>query len=179
MPDYLRFVQNQRAYQNKEYIGRELLKRFANIPLQRINVAMLESYQQEILGEGNGPATVNRKMAMLKHLVRKANDWKLVDEALLGLSQGEATQGTGGALALPTVAEVQRLLADSKPYFRPIVFVALNTGMRRGEILKLKWDDVDRRNRVSYGKGYEKRRKPGGAYQRSGTGSAGEDACAD
>jgi len=44
MPDYLRFVQNQRAYQNKDYIGRELLRRFGNIPLHRINVAMLESY---------------------------------------------------------------------------------------------------------------------------------------
>jgi len=31
-------------------------------------------------------------------------------------------------------------------HIRPIVTVALNTGMRRGEILKLKWEDVDLRN---------------------------------
>ena len=37
--DYLRFVQNQRAFKNKEYIGQELLNRFGNIPLQRFSVS--------------------------------------------------------------------------------------------------------------------------------------------
>ena len=45
-----------------------------------------------------------------------------------------------------TAVEVRRLMAECKPHIRPIVTVALNTGMRRGEILRLKWDDVDLRN---------------------------------
>jgi len=148
MPDYLRFVQNQRAYQNKDYIGRELLRRFGNIPLHRINVAMLESYQQELLGGGNGPATVNRKMAMLKHLVRKANDWKMVDDGTLRMVRKvKQLKEPPGRLRYLTAVEGQRLLAECKPYLRPIVTLALNSGMRRGEILKLKWDDVDLRNR--------------------------------
>ena len=80
MPEYLRFVKNQRAYQNKFYIGRELLERFRNIPLHRFSVSMLETYQQELLAEGLSPATVNTKMAFLKHLFRKADDWKMVHD---------------------------------------------------------------------------------------------------
>jgi len=147
MPNYLRFVQNQRAYKNKEYIGRELLEKFGNIPLQRFNVAMLESYQQELLGKGKGSATVNRKMAMLKHLVRKANDWKMVDDGTLRtVRKVKQLKEPPGRLRYLTGKDVQRLLAECKPHIRPIVIVALNTGMRRGEILNLKWDDVDLRN---------------------------------
>lgn len=147
MPEYLRFVQNQRAYKNKEYIGRELLGRFGNIPLQRFSVSMLESFQQELIAEGKGPATVNRKMAMLKHLVRKANDWKMADDGTLRtIRKVKQLKEPPGRLRYLTGQEVLRLLAECKKHIRPIVTVALNTGMRRGEILKLKWEDVDLRN---------------------------------
>ncbi len=39
--------------------------------------------------------------------------------------------------------EENRLLNESIGYLRPIIFTALNTGMRRGEILGLKWSDID------------------------------------
>jgi integrase len=86
-------------------------------------------------------------MAMLKHLVRKANDWKMVDDGTLGtVGRAKQLKEPPGRLCYLMAVEVQRLLAECKPYLRPIVTVALNSGMRRGEILKLKWDDVDLRN---------------------------------
>jgi len=45
--------------------------------------------------------------------------------------------------------EEERLLAACVPYMRRIVTFALHTGMRRGEILGLRWQDVDFRNRVA------------------------------
>jgi len=36
-----------------------------------------------------------------------------------------------------------RLLNESIGYLRPIIFTALNIGMRKGEILSLMWSDVD------------------------------------
>jgi integrase len=45
----------------------------------------------------------------------------------------------------PLLAEMDGQYAD---YLRPIVLVALNTGMRRGELLGLKWSDVSFGNKL-------------------------------
>jgi len=39
------------------------------------------------------------------------------------------------------------LLESCNGYLRVIVIVALNTGMRKAEILNLRWSDVDLKNR--------------------------------
>lgn len=40
-------------------------------------------------------------------------------------------------------SEVQKLLESSAPELKAIITLALNTGMRRGEIENLKWQDID------------------------------------
>jgi integrase len=44
--------------------------------------------------------------------------------------------------------EEERLLEASKSHLRPIILTALHTGMRRGEILGLKWHQVDLAKRI-------------------------------
>lgn len=47
-----------------------------------------------------------------------------------------------------TQEEEPRLLAVCSPYLRRVVLFALHTGMRRGEILGLRWQEIDFRNSV-------------------------------
>ena len=59
--------------------------------------------------------------------------------------------------------EIDRLLRECSGHLNPIVIVALNTGMRRGEILNLKWENVDTNQRLIYimgSKSGEKREIP-------------------
>ncbi len=44
--------------------------------------------------------------------------------------------------------EYKNLLAEVPDYLRPIVITAANTGMRRGEILSLRWPQIDLANRL-------------------------------
>ena len=46
--------------------------------------------------------------------------------------------------------EIVKLLKHCKGHLKPIVIIALNTGMRRGEILNLKWHDIDFKRGIIY-----------------------------
>lgn len=148
--EYLKWCKPQRAYKNKEYMARsegELVTRFGGIPLRRFTVALLESYQQTLLAAGKAPATINRKMALVKHLFRKCNDWGWADDdALRTVRKVRMLREPPGRLRYLTPEEVRRLLDECDEGLRGVVTVALCTGMRRGEILNLTWADVDLRN---------------------------------
>ena len=44
--------------------------------------------------------------------------------------------------------EIKRLYDACPEYLKPIVAIAVCTGMRKGEILNLKWPDVDFRRKI-------------------------------
>jgi len=46
--------------------------------------------------------------------------------------------------------ECKELINACEPHLKPIFVTALNTGMRRGEILNLKWENVDLRHDFIY-----------------------------
>ena len=46
--------------------------------------------------------------------------------------------------------EIDKLLANCCEHLKPIVVVALHTGMRKGEILGLKWHDIDIKRNIIY-----------------------------
>ncbi|MFC1599238.1 tyrosine-type recombinase/integrase, partial [Candidatus Omnitrophota bacterium] len=46
--------------------------------------------------------------------------------------------------------EIESLINNSRGYLKRIVIIALNTGMRKGEILGLKWRDVDLKRGIIY-----------------------------
>ncbi len=89
------------------------------------------------------PATVNRALALLRHLLVLAEEWGHVDK----VPKIRLEREPEGRLRFLTEEEVARLLAaceaSAHPELAPVVTLALNTGMRRGEVLGLTWDRVD------------------------------------
>jgi integrase len=78
--------------------------------LANLTTAMVEQYKVQ-RSQDVSPATVNRELALLKHMLTKADDPKA-------------------------------------PYLRPIVVMALHTGIRLGETLGLQWSDIDVKQRL-------------------------------
>ena len=93
-------------------------------------------------------STVNHELASLKHIFNKGVAW-----GLLGKNPAAKVQKlpeTKGRTRFLTAEEAEKLLNVSPVHLRPIIIMALETGCRRGEILGLKWADVDTKNGMIY-----------------------------
>jgi integrase len=97
-------------------------------------------------GKLRSPATVNRYLAVLSHAFTVASreyGWT-EDNPVKRVRRGKESNGRVRWL---DDDERARLLAACREatatYLYPIVVLALSTGMRRGEILKLRWKEVD------------------------------------
>jgi len=141
---YLKWAERQRGFKQKRLVVGQLRDRFHRYPLRRFDTRLVEQYQTERLQSGNKPGTANRHVTILKHMFNKAVDWDMVEEETLKrVRKAKLLEENNGRLRYLSKDECQVLLESCDPHLRPIVICALNTGMRKGEILGLKWDDVD------------------------------------
>lgn len=119
---------------------------FGDYKLSEITVKDVDDYKAVRLNEV-APATVNRELEVLRHLFNLAERWK----KFFGknpVSQAGLLPLNNQKERILSPEEEQRLLASSSPFLRPILICALNTGMRKGEIISLKWHNVDLDNNL-------------------------------
>jgi len=141
---YCPFVQNQRSYKTKKNFIDNLKKEFGALRLQSFSLSLLEGYQSRRLSEGRKPATVNRYLATLKHMFTKAVDWEMVpEETFKRVRRVKLSQENNRRLRYLSFEESKMLIDRAEPHLKPILVTALNSGMRRGEILGLRWEHVD------------------------------------
>jgi integrase len=97
------------------------------------------------LGRLVTPSTVNRELAILRHLLRLAEEWGYITK-VPKIRLGREPEGRLRFLAeeeIPRLLAACEAKAAKSPYLLPVVTVALHTGMRKGEILGLTWERVD------------------------------------
>jgi len=122
----------------------QLVSVFKEKYLFDITPRMIEKYKAKRLGKV-APATVNRELSCLKHMYTKANEWGYLK--INPVKSVKLLKEPPGRLRYLRPEEVKKLLDVCRGYLRSIVITALNTGMRKGEILALRWEDVDLQNR--------------------------------
>jgi integrase len=121
-----------------------LLSFFKGKYLFEITAEMIEKYKARRL-EKVTPASVNRELACLKHMYTKAVEWGYVkSNPAKGIKRLKEPPGRLRYLKVEEVGELLRVCSD---HIRPIVVTALNTGMRKSEILNLRWREADLKNR--------------------------------
>jgi len=141
---YLEWAKRQRSFRSKRGFVKQLLEAFGHLPLRRFNTMLLEQYQTERLQKGNKPATANCLLSTLKHMFTKAVEWDMVEEEVLKrIRKVKFLEDNNKRLRYLSKEECQDLINACDKHLRPIVVTALNTGMRKSEILNLRWDNVD------------------------------------
>ncbi len=146
---YHTFASSQRSYYIKKIIINQLAEEFGGMDLGEFSTALVEGYLSEGLEQGLKPATVNRRLACLKHMFRKASDWGYCPgEKLKEIRNVKFLKENNQRVRFLQTEECQKLINVCEKYSRlrhlkPVIVTALNTGMRRGEILSLQWEQVD------------------------------------
>ncbi len=115
-------------------------------PLHQVTRSLIADERRRLSRSGKAPATVNRYVAALSHaLSTAANVWAWLDEN--PVSRLKALPEPPGRDRWLQDDERVRLLAACKESreerLHALVSVALCTGMRQGEILGLRWRDID------------------------------------
>lgn len=142
--EYVKWCEKQRSFKSKIYLIRQLIETFGNVPLNRLSVMLIEQFQSDVVNKGKKPATANRLIATLKHCIHKGQQWEMVsEETLKRVRQVKFLPENNRRLRYLSKDECRALLENCNEHLRSIVIFALNTGCRRGEILSLKWDNVD------------------------------------
>jgi integrase len=87
------------------------------------------------------PGTVVKEVNVLKHLLSKAVGWELIPvNPATGVKLPQVSEGRTRYLSPP---EFKAALLAAPEWMRGPMALAAFTGMRRGEILGLRWKDVD------------------------------------
>jgi integrase len=120
--------------------------------LSDVSTSLIAEYLDElssgitVRGTKRSGATVNRYFAALSHVFTIAiKRWEWLDVSPLDRIEKEVE--SRGRVRFLTQEERSKLLESCKeshcPYLHSIVVLAISTGMRKNEIMRLKWEDVD------------------------------------
>ncbi len=149
---YKAWVQGRQACAElKGYVIDKLVERYGSILLRQFNTALVEQLQTDLMNKGlkekdpkpSSPAWVNRVLNILKHMFSKAVEWEMVEADILKRVRRVKQLRENKRLRFISIEEAQGLISVCDEHLRPIVVTALNTGMRKGEILGLRWKQVD------------------------------------
>ncbi len=114
----------------------------ADLPVRHLTGPMIAQWERHRAAHVS-PYTVTNELAVLKHMLRLAKKWGYLDT----VPEIEMPKKPKGRDRYLSEEEIVRLLAacdrSDSPRLGPLVRVAINTGMRRGELIGLEWERVN------------------------------------
>jgi integrase len=119
-----------------------LLPSFGNLTLAEVSPKLISAYKVRRREEGAAPATLNRELGLMRHAFNVGiKEWEWCrDNPVRRVAMEKENNSRVRYL---TDEEFERLLPECPDWLRPIILVARYTGMRRENIITLRWDQVN------------------------------------
>ena len=118
-----------------------LVREFGELAIGDVDAEGIEAYLMRLRDGGLSKGTRNRHLAILKVLMAKAHEWGYVPS---DPAREVRTERIGRKQPRPyREEELTLLLPELEDRHRHIATIYLETGLRRGELMKLLWSDVD------------------------------------
>lgn len=147
---YKENFESQRSFKNwkalclknfEEYFGTDTI-------IANIHYVHLETYRNHLRQKLTNKktirtdASVNREISCLHHLLSKGAEWDLLEQNPFKKGKSLLTKENNQRLRFLSHDELQKLLAAAPDHLKEIIICAVNSGMRRGELLSLKWEQI-------------------------------------
>jgi len=146
---YIQNFKNQRSFEGaKRLFINTLIDRFSGWTLDKITYYECEKFRtdrQNTLTKKGTPrtiSTINKEVNTLRHMLKKAVSWGMLERNPFEMGETLHMRENNRRLKYLSDEEIQALLAECPDHLRDIVEVDLLTGMRRGELLSLKWSQI-------------------------------------
>lgn len=145
IPEYIEYVRDiagKRSWDRDVISLKHLSTVLGTHRLFDINSKDIISYQKKRLKDGVSNRTVNLELSCLRHLFNIARVLHRYagDNPVSAVKMLEVNNFVERVLSYD---EQDRLLMEAPSHLQNILVCALATGMRRGEILSLKWSNID------------------------------------
>ncbi len=125
----------------------------ARLSLSNVSANSVCQYRDDRLKEvANG--TVRKELSIIQHILKIAHDewgFRIRSDALKGVTKPSPGKARTRRLENQEPQVIEKALGNCRnPLVQSVFLFALATGMRRGEVLSLKWLDVDVANRTAF-----------------------------
>ena len=131
-------------YENRRKIDGRIRPILGHIQLAELEPDVIDAAYRGWLDDGLSPATVHKYHCILSAACRQAVKWGWIDDAPTARSTPPRVGRT--EMKVPTPAQVSALIKaaeDRDPVLGTAVALAALTGARRGELVALRWSDID------------------------------------
>lgn len=126
--------------ETKECILRvHLIPAMGHLLLKEISAREIERYKAQKLKSGLAAKTINNHLTVLRKALVVAEEWG----ALAAIPPVKRLRAAPAKFDFLSFDEAERLVTAAEREWRPMIIVALKTGLRLGELLGLEWDAVD------------------------------------
>ncbi|MGC9975560.1 MAG: site-specific integrase [Syntrophales bacterium] len=131
-----------RSHERDKGLRKKLEPVFGNMILTEISPRHIAEYKVMRRKDGVSPRTVNYELALMSHAFNLAiREWEWVKDNPVSRVRKERVNNFIERWL--TLEEEDKLLKASPEWLRQIITFAIYTGLRQGEIIDLKWSQVD------------------------------------
>lgn len=128
----------------KSSLKTHLIPNFGSLLLNQFSSLKIEKYKAKKLASGLSRKTVNNHLTILNTSLKMAKEWKYVDHIpeikLLKLSPCKYD--------FLSRKEAKQLLQQATGVWYSMILTGLKTGLRLGELIGLRWEDINFRNQT-------------------------------